>query len=208
MQFDDYELEEFLFDAGKLKRKITDGDDIPKSLDDSFNRNLDRLLTRPTRRAIRPDVGGFSQSRGKIFESFGEQLQVIYRASQPGQEPDQRLYKVRAATGLSEGVPSDGGFLLEQTFSREIFTTAFANAQIAPLCREIPIGDNSNSVKINAVAESSRVSTRWGGILGYWLSEAGTKTASAPKFRQMELSLKKFVVLCYESMAHRTAMSC
>lgn len=33
--------------------------------------------------------------------------------------------------------------------------------------------------------------------MGYWLSEAGTKTASAPKFRQMELSLKKLIGLCY-----------
>ena len=52
-------------------------------------------------------------------------------------------------------------------------------------------------MKINAFAESDRTSSRFGGLIGYWLSEAGTKVASAPKFRQMELSLKKFVVLCY-----------
>src|SRR5512135_2841056 len=51
---------------------------------------------------------------------------------------------------------------------------------------------------MNAIAESSRANgSRWGGILAYWLSEAGTKTASAPKFRQIELSLKKLVGLAY-----------
>ena len=41
------------------------------------------------------------------------------------------------------------------------------------------------------------VKARWGGIVGFWLAEAGTKTKSAPKFRQMELSLKKLIGLCY-----------
>lgn len=53
-------------------------------------------------------------------------------------------------------------------------------------------------MKINAVAETSRASgSRWGGVLAYWLQEGGTKTASTPKFRQMELTLKKLIGLCY-----------
>jgi HK97 family phage major capsid protein len=51
---------------------------------------------------------------------------------------------------------------------------------------------------LNAIAETSRAAgSRWGGIRGYWGAEAGTKTASAPKFRQMELTLKKLIGLCY-----------
>ncbi len=65
-------------------------------------------------------------------------------------------------------------------------------------CRRIPISGSANGLKVNALAETSRASgSRWGGILGYWLNEAGSKTASAPKFRQMELSLKKLIGLCY-----------
>jgi HK97 family phage major capsid protein len=158
--------------------------------------------------AIRPEVGPGYSSRGKVFNTFGEQLQSIYKASRPGEAPDKRLYSVRAALGLSESVPSDSGFLLEASFSKEIFRNAFTNAQIAPLCREVPIGGNSNSVKINAVAETDRTTSRWGGIIGYFLSEASTKIPSAPKFRQMELSLKKFVILCCEDMAHKAAMPC
>ena len=38
---------------------------------------------------------------------------------------------------------------------------------------------------------------RGAGSLVTGSNEAGTKTASAPKFRQMELSLKKLIGLCY-----------
>jgi len=62
-----------------------------------------------------------SGNRGKVFNSFGEQAQAVFRAAQPGQEPDKRLYQIRAATGMSEGVPSDGGSnrgpLYEQSYS-------------------------------------------------------------------------------------------
>ena len=49
----------------------------------------------------------------------------------------------------------------------------------------IQISSNANSVKLNGVDETSRASTRFGGVLAYWLDEAGTKTESKPKFRQI-----------------------
>ena len=52
-------------------------------------------------------------------------------------------------------------------------------------------------MKINGVDESSRVSSRYGGIIAYWADEADLKTKSAPKFRKIELSLKKLIGLCY-----------
>jgi len=46
--------------------------------------------------------------------------------------------------------------------------------------------------------ETSRATgSRWGGVQSYWIDEAAEKTASKPKFRQMELTLKKLVGLCY-----------
>jgi HK97 family phage major capsid protein len=59
------------------------------------------------------------------------------------------------------------------------------------------ISGNSNSMKINGVDETSRASTRYGGIVGYWKDEAALKTSSKPKFRQIELNLKKLIGLCY-----------
>jgi HK97 family phage major capsid protein len=48
------------------------------------------------------------------------------------------------------------------------------------------------------VDESSRANgSRGGGILGYWMAEAGTKTATKPKFSQIDLKLKKVAAACY-----------
>jgi HK97 family phage major capsid protein len=54
-----------------------------------------------------------------------------------------------------------------------------------------------NSMTYNQVDETDRTSTRFGGVLGYWMGEASTKTASAPKFKQLELKLNKVAALCY-----------
>ena len=46
-------------------------------------------------------------------------------------------------------------------------------------------------------AKSRATGSRWRGVQGYWLAEAGAKTASHPTLRQMELKLKKMAALCY-----------
>jgi HK97 family phage major capsid protein len=86
-----------------------------------------------------------------------------------------------------------------QDFSNELLTEVYKTGILAPLCRRIQISGNSNSIKINGFDETSRASTRFGGIVGYWKDEAALKTASKPKFRQIELSLKKLIGLCYAS---------
>jgi hypothetical protein len=45
----------------------------------------------------------------KRFKSFGEQMLAVYRAACPSGSVDPR-FTTRAASGLSESVPSDGGF--------------------------------------------------------------------------------------------------
>jgi HK97 family phage major capsid protein len=98
---------------------------------------------------------------------------------------------------MSESVPSDGGFIVQQDFSTELLQDAFATGILSSRCRRQPISGSSNSIKINGVDETSRASSRYGGIVGYWSDEAGEKTKSAPKFRKIELNLKKLVGLCY-----------
>lgn len=136
----------------------------------------------------------FREKKDK-FGSLGEQLVAVITAGQPGGSVDPRLYN--AASGLNEAVASDGGFLVQQDFTNELLQQVFNTGVIASRCRRIPISGNANSIKINGVDETSRASTRYGGILGYWVDEAGEKTASKPKFRKIELSLKKLIGLCY-----------
>ena len=130
------------------------------------------------------------------FNSFGEQMSAVMRAGMPGGAADPRLFNA-AAEGLSESVASDGGFLVQQDFSTELLQDVFETGILASRCRRIPISGNSNSIKINGIDETSRASTRYGGIVGYWEDEAAEKTASKPKFRKIELNLKKLIGLCY-----------
>ncbi len=152
------------------------------------------------REAIKPDVTNRSVEK-REFRSFGEQLLAVMTAGSPGGSLDRRLipsWQGRAATGMSESIPSDGGFLVQTDFASTLLQRVYTPSGIPAKCSKIPISGSANGLKVNANAETSRVTgSRWGGIVGYWLNEAGTKTASAPKFRQMELSLKKLIGLCY-----------
>jgi HK97 family phage major capsid protein len=114
-----------------------------------------------------------------FFPTLGEQMLAIRNAG-IGQRVDPRLYEVRAATGLSEAVGADGGFMLQPSFAAMILEDAYQTGRLAPLCRRLTIGGNSNSMKIPAVDETSRATTRHGGTLGYWV-----------------VNLNKLVVLVY-----------
>jgi HK97 family phage major capsid protein len=134
------------------------------------------------------------------WKSLGEQLIAIKNAYQFPHNMDNRLKAEgqKAVLGAAEGQGSDGGFLVQTDFSSEIVKRAYELAVFAARARKIPIGANANGLKMNAIDETSRANgSRFGGIRGYWLAEAGTLTGSQPKLRQMEWSLKKLGLLMY-----------
>lgn len=131
------------------------------------------------------------------FDAFEEFVGAVVSASMPGGRVDPRL-NIEAATGLSEGVASDGGFLVQIDQQAGLLKRTHDVAKVWSRCRNIPISANANGVKINCINETSRADgSRWGGIRAYWKAEAAAKTASTPEFRQVELNLKKLVGLCY-----------
>ena len=144
-----------------------------------------------------PAVVAHTADPAQTFASFGEQLQAVNRAVKSnGREIDRRLYA--APTGASEGVPADGGFFVQQDFSAELLQKTHEIGQILSRVRRIPISANANSLKMLGMDESSRVAgSRWGGIQVYRLEEAGTKTATKPAYRKIELTLKKLAALYY-----------
>lgn len=160
---------------------------------------ITNALDKPSPPATRPSPaqdGNRSEARDKDkFKSFGEQMAAVMRAGAPGGRTDPRLLNV--ATGLGESVSSDGGFLVQPDFANDLLQDVFQTGVLASRCRRQPISGTANGIKINGVDEKSRASTRYGGIIGYWADEAAEKTASKPKFRQIELSLKKLIGLCY-----------
>ena len=144
-------------------------------------------------------VVGDDREMYRPFRNFGEQLIAIMQAEQAGALHDKRLLGIHAAaTGSGGAVPSDGGFLLQPDFSGEILRRVYDLGELLSRVRRRPIGPDADGLKINAVDETSRVTgSRYGGIQVYWADEGDTVTPKKPKFRQMELYLRKLMGIWY-----------
>jgi HK97 family phage major capsid protein len=119
------------------------------------------------------------------------------RAGLPGQHIDPRL-STRAGTGLSESVPSDGGFLVDTEMSGGLIKNVWKKSPILEKVSKVTLSGNKNGMKFNGFDETSRATgSRYGGITGYWKNEGAEKTPSSPTFRQIELTLNKLIGLCY-----------
>jgi len=74
----------------------------------------------------------------------------------------------------------------------------YETGAITSRVRFVPIGPNSNGLKINALAETSRAAgSRLGGVRTYWAGESGSGTVAQPELRQLNLELNKLVGLWY-----------
>lgn len=130
------------------------------------------------------------------FKSNGEFLKAVRIAELSPSQTDKRLLPMKAASGSNEAVPSDGGFLVPIDMNAGILEKTWSTGAVLSRFNAIPV--QGNGMDFNVVDETSRAdSYRHGGVLGYWLAEAGEKTATKPKFRQLELKLKKVAALCY-----------
>lgn len=172
---------------------------------------MDARMTRVEEALKREPAGGNGgvqvvlDEADRPYKSFGAQLQDVVKAAlNPHDVPKKLLalndkyVKAMKATGASEGIATDGGYLVQQDFSSELFKIAHDESLLAGLVRTTPMSDPSNRLLMNAVAETSRVTgSRWGGLQAYWLNEGGTKTASKPTFRQIEWNLRKLTGLFY-----------
>jgi len=147
-------------------------------------------LTQPKPQASAPD------DRGK-FKSGSEFAMAVRNASAPGARVDPRLFQA-AISGVGETIPSDGGFLVQKDIANqwleELFTTGILWSKVG---RRVPISGNANGTKINGFDETSRASSRGGGMVVYMVGEGGQGTATKPKFRQIELNLHKIMGVCY-----------
>ncbi len=130
------------------------------------------------------------------FKSFGEELRAVYDVASPGRKYDERLKNL--AEGTSEGVPSDGGFLVETAFATDLMCSLYSSDAILSKVTRMPVSTFANGIKINGVAQNSRANgSRWGGIQTYWENEAAEIASSKPSFNQIELKLNKLTGLCY-----------
>lgn len=166
---------------------------------------LDISLDQPVKRGQRPTARTevHDNNEDAPFDGptpaaqFGHMLQLVRHAAASPSAIDPRLQK-RAALGANENVGSEGGFLVGTDVSGQILQEMHDVGVLAPLCTEVPISANSNGIEINGIDETSRANgSRFGGVLAYWSNEAGTTTATKPKFRKLNLKLSKLFALYY-----------
>jgi HK97 family phage major capsid protein len=158
-----------------------------KAVED-FKAKQDKELTK---RFTPGTDGDVEETKG--FKSFGEQLHAVMRAKTEG-VTDPRL---KAIVGNSEGVPADGGFLVQTDFATAMLEKTFASSDIMNRVFRMPISANSNGIKIPAVSDANRADgSRSGGIRAYWAGEGVSKTESNPTFKQVSLELKKLIGYC------------
>lgn len=138
-----------------------------------------------------------NNAEDRPFGSFGEFLLAVVHAATPGRIADPRLLQL-AASGASEGIPSDGGFLVRPEYAELLYNRGFDLSPIAPRCRDFTLGQNSDRLRIPIVNETSRATgSRWGGVRVFRANEAATVTASKPTFELLEIVAEKLMGIFY-----------
>lgn len=132
------------------------------------------------------------------WSSFGEMLMAVAVAGTPHADVDPRLMKRAAASGASQGVPSDGGFLVPSGYSEALLDRAREESPILSMCREIPIPEGTESIDLPVVDETSRgTGSRWGGVQVYRKAEADTVTATKPRFGDLKIETSEIMGIAY-----------
>ena len=142
-----------------------------------------------------PKGGG--QSGARPFANLGEQLQAIMNVAKT-HTADSRLIQVNnAALGANEGVNADGGYILQEDFAGVILETAVQRSALLNRLDRYTCSTPANSMRWVSVDETDISSSVFGGVQMYWTTEAGTVTASKPKFREMKMDLEKMMGIAY-----------
>jgi HK97 family phage major capsid protein len=103
---------------------------------------------------------------------------------------------VSSPDGMYETSEPDGGALVPPDFTTQIWERIYSQEKILPRTQGYTV--SGNTMKIPANTETSRVDgSRWGGVLGYWEGEAQQLTGSRPKFRSIDMRLKKLTVFTF-----------
>jgi HK97 family phage major capsid protein len=152
---------------------------------------------------LKPEMNSTAPAADPKTE-LGRDIQAIAQASgyrfPPAvrQQIASRGIEQRVITGMSETIGSQGGFLLQPTYAAEFLTKTYGASVLASRATRFQIGEGSNTLIFNAIAETSRVSgSRLGGVTFVHLPEGGTKTASMPALRQIKLETHKVAGLCW-----------
>ena len=129
------------------------------------------------------------------FKNFGHFLHDLYKAGPGSFNASDTMTKWMAhcKPTMQEADDEQGGYLVPTEFMATLLEKQQETAVIRSRATFIPM--QTNAIQIPYVAESSRASSLFGGIIIYRPAEAAVKTASKPAFGRLQLTLKKLVGL-------------
>jgi HK97 family phage major capsid protein len=214
---DDTKASECDAEVTRLDGEITKARETQAKMDEARARGeaMTAELAKPVREPVtdaRRDGGRVEAFEPKSeFRHFGEFLFAVRDAARGDGNARKLLDKRAVPTGMSESIPSDGGYLVQKDMAPGLFSRLYDTGALLSRITRTQIGPNSNGLVVNAVDETSRADgSRFGGLRAYWVSEGNTITASVPRFRQIDLKLYKLAASFYatdELMADAVALS-
>jgi len=102
----------------------------------------------------------------------------------------------KAPTGNNETTDDEGGYLVDQQFSRNLLTRMANNGVLVRDMDRVPIGAGYNGLKFNELLDYDRRDGQHA-VNVYRIAEAAEKTKSMPKFGRKSVDLEKLVGLYY-----------
>ena len=141
----------------------------------------DRIQHERTYRSLFYGDGAAALSNGE-FDNFGEFVEVLSSG-----RFDPRL---RASTrAMTEGVPSEGGFLVPEEYSAMLLDAALESEVVRP--RATVYKMERQTRKVPGWDGFDHTSNLFGGFSGNWLSEGGSASRQNARLRQIQLTAKK-----------------
>lgn len=102
----------------------------------------------------------------------------------------------KAPYGNNETTDDEGGYLVDQQFSRKLIERSMSRLVLGRNCLRIPIGAGYNGLKFNGLMDYDRRDGHHA-VNVYRIAEAAEKTKSTPKFERKSVDLEKLVGLYY-----------
>ncbi len=184
---------------------------VTRSLD-KFRKNLKTDIADATAAAVSKlaKKNNFTAVPATVAESpikgFGHLLYTAYRAKNNNDTTAKNMLRAhqaeirkKAPLGMSEGTNSAGGYDVKPEWFQKVWDKTRDYPKLLEMTSKIPAA--SSTLNIPAISESGLADgSRHGGVLGYYVSEGSTATASYPALTQVTATLQTLVILNYVTM--------
>ena len=131
------------------------------------------------------------------FATIGKFLQYGMKHHKEADFQTKHAGCFKAIQGMSEGVASDGGYMVLLDQNMNILERVYDNDLFKRL-DQYTVSGNANGMVFRRNAETSRANgSRHGGMQALWTDEGQSTTASSPTLKSLALRLKKLVIVVY-----------